>query len=263
MAPGNKSLDVAAYLERINYKGPIEPALETLRALHKAHHLAVPFENLDIHLGEEISLDEAALFDKIVKRRRGGFCYEMNGLFAALLRRLGFSVTMLSAGVINRDGSFGPEFDHMALMVQLQERWLADVGFGDSFREPLRLDEEGEQVEETFAYRIIREGEKLILQRREGKSKWDDQYIFTLEPRSMNDYAAMCRYHQTSPESHFTQKRICSLATPEGRVSLSDMRLIVTKGTERQESIIETASLYALALRRHFGMEVDVEKLLS
>jgi len=129
-------VDVAAYLHRIHYRGPLAPTAETLRALHLAHHLAVPFENLDIHLGQPIILDEARFYDKIVRRRRGGFCYELNGLFAALLRELGFDVTTLSARVIDtQPGMIGPEFDHLVLLVQLEERWLADVGFGDSFRE--------------------------------------------------------------------------------------------------------------------------------
>ena len=85
--------------------------------MHRAHLLAVPFENLDIHLGRPISLDQDALFGKIVTRRRGGFCYELNGLFALLLRELGFEVTLLSAGVARADGGFGPEFDHLTLLV--------------------------------------------------------------------------------------------------------------------------------------------------
>jgi N-hydroxyarylamine O-acetyltransferase len=137
--------DTKAYLERINYHGPLVPAAETLRGLQVAHLLTVPFENLSIHAGQPIVLEDDALFTKIVTNRRGGFCYEANGLFAALLQALGFDVTMLSAGVANANGKFGPDFDHMALMVQLEERWLVDVGFGDSFFEPLLLDEAGEQ----------------------------------------------------------------------------------------------------------------------
>lgn len=136
-------MDVSAYRDRINYRGSTEPTIETLRALHRAHLLAVPFENLDIHLNRRIVLDEAALFEKIVVHRRGGFCYELNGLFAGLLRRLGFAVTIFSANVLH--GGIPAEIDHLTLLIQLEERWIADVGFGDSSRLPLRLDFDGEQ----------------------------------------------------------------------------------------------------------------------
>ena len=126
--------DLGAYLDRIGYTGTPDATIETLRALHVAHLLSVPFENLDIHLGRTIVLDESHLFEKIVRQRRGGFCYELNGLFAGMLRALGFRVTMLSAGVARKSGGFGPEFDHMTLTVDVgEEQWLADVGFGDGF----------------------------------------------------------------------------------------------------------------------------------
>src|SRR5215207_9436793 len=149
-----RRVDTTAYLKRIDYRGPLAPTAATLRRLQVAHLLSVPFENLSIHAGEPIVLDEDALFDKIVVRRRGGFCYELNGLFAALLRALGFHVEMLSAGVMSQAGEFGPEFDHMALLVSLAERWLVDVGFGDSFIEPLLLAERAEQAQGGRAYRI-------------------------------------------------------------------------------------------------------------
>jgi N-hydroxyarylamine O-acetyltransferase len=248
-------MDVAAYLDRIHYRGPLEPTAETLRQLQVAHLLSVPFENLSIHSGEPIQLDDEALFEKVVVRRRGGFCYELNGLFAALLRALGFHVTMLSADVMNAAGEFGPEFDHMALLVTLAERWLVDVGFGDSFREPLLLDERGEQVQGRRAYRIDDTGDgRLVLMQREEGGEWKAQYRFRLEPHVYADYAEMCRYHQTSPKSHFTQRRICSLATPEGRVTLSQMRLITTRAGERQERELADDREYAEALREHFAI---------
>src|SRR2546427_8621834 len=127
-------VNTKAYLERINYplnyRRSLAPDAETLRALQVAHLLAVPFENLSIHAGQPIILEDDALFTKIVENGRGGFCYEANGLFAALLRALGFNVAMLSAEVANAEGEFGPNFDHMALMVMLEQRWLVDVGFG-------------------------------------------------------------------------------------------------------------------------------------
>jgi N-hydroxyarylamine O-acetyltransferase len=248
-------MDTTAYLERLGYRGPLAPTVETLRALHVAHLLAVPFENLSIHWGEPVVLSDDALFEKIVVRRRGGFCYELNGLFAALLRALGFEVTMLSAGVATQAGGFGPDFDHMALLVTLGDRWLADVGFGDSFREPLFLDERAAQAQGLGAFRISEdEGGGLTLMRQSEGGGWDAQYRFSLAPRAFADYAEMCRYHQTSPESHFTQRRVCSRATAEGRLTLSQSKLITTAGGERHEREVSGDEEYARALREHFGI---------
>ena len=220
-------MNIKAYLERINYHGSLAPTAETLRELQVAHLLAVPFENLSIHAKEPIVLEDEALFTKIVERKRGGFCYEANGLFAALLRA-GFEVVCLPESLMRR--RVRPDFDHMVLMVSLDERWLVDVGFGDSFLEPLRLDDRGEQVQGERAYRILPDDARLILTRRDPGEEWKAQYRFSLQPREYADYAAMCRHHQTSPLSHFTRAQICSRATEEGRITLSEMRLITTSG---------------------------------
>ena len=250
-------MDIQAYLDRIGYRGPLTPTAETLRALQVAHLQTVPFENLSIHACQPIVLDDESLFDKVVARRRGGFCYELNGLFAALLRALGFQVTLLSAGVARADGTFGPDFDHMALLVTLGERWLADAGFGDSFRDPLRLDERGEQPEGPRAFRIDEDGGALLLLRRDGSAEpWQPQYRFTLQPHEYADYAGMCHFHQTSPESHFTRQTICSLATPEGRITLSGMTLITTCGGERHERTLESEEERTDLLRELFGVVV-------
>jgi N-hydroxyarylamine O-acetyltransferase len=254
-AGGESYLDIKAYLERINYHGSLAPTADTLRDLQVAHLLAVPFENLSIHAKQPIVLEDSALFTKIVENRRGGFCYEANGLFAALLRALGFDVAMLSAGVANADGEFGPDFDHMALMVSLDRRWLVDVGFGDSFREPLLLDERGEQVQDNRAYRILADGAHLILTRRDEGGEWKPQYRFTLQAHQYADYAGMCRYHQTSPQSHFTKSRICSRTTREGRITLSGMRFITTSlSGGRQERTLTSEEEYAAILREQFGI---------
>jgi N-hydroxyarylamine O-acetyltransferase len=249
-------LDVAAYQQRLHHHGPLTPTAETLRALHLAHHLTVPFENLDIHLGQPILLDEARFYDKIVRRRRGGFCYELNGLFGALLREIGYDVTLLSARVMTGDGGFTPEFDHLVLLVELEERWLADVGFGESFREPLRLDDPGEQRQPLGMYRLVREGADWAMREIGPAGEMVDGYQFTLQPRRLADFVEMCQYHQTSPQSHFTQKRICSLATPEGRVTLSDLSLIVTANGERQERELSGPAEYTAVLRERFGIEL-------
>ena len=248
-------MDIRAYLQRLNYTGAIAPNAETLRLLQLAHLRAVPFENLSIHSGEPVVLDDRALFEKIVSRRRGGFCYELNGLFAALLRALGFEVAMLSAQVANAEGIFGPDFDHMTLMVTRADRWLVDVGFGDSFLEPLRLDEEITQGHGNHTYRIEREGEFLVLMKQTNENEWKSQYRFTLKPYQYSDFAEMCRYHQTSSQSHFTRARICSRATTDGRITLSGLRLITsTDDGLRQERILTNDEEYATILRDHFGI---------
>jgi N-hydroxyarylamine O-acetyltransferase len=267
---------VEPYLARIGYDGPREPTIATLRAIHRAHLYSVPFENLDIGAGRPIVLDEAALFDKIVERRRGGFCYELNGLFALLLRALGFRVTLLGAGVRRSPDSggppFGPDFDHLTLLVELETPWLADVGFGDAFLHPLRLDTEAEQIDTgrdrpivgpapegvwQDRYRIGRhEPEYLVLQRRDWTGEWHDRYRFAPVPRQWPDFAAMCHYHQTSPESGFTRSRTCTLATPAGRITIADLCLIVTEDGVRRETMLEDESARDALLRERFGVVV-------
>jgi N-hydroxyarylamine O-acetyltransferase len=248
------TLDIPAYLRRIAYTGPLDVSAGTLRALHLAHLHSVPFENLDIHLGRRLSLDEAALFEKIVVRRRGGFCYELNGLLGALLRELGFRVTMLSAGVARQAGGFGPEFDHLALRVDLDEPWLADVGFGNGFRLPVRLHDAADQPQGASAYLIVTDGGYRTLLRRDAGGDWTPQYRFTPQARSLSDFAERCLFHQTSPESHFTQGRICTLAMPHGRVTLVGMRLIETTPAGRTERDLTGEAEYAATLRERFGV---------
>lgn len=248
------SLNIHAYLERINYRGALIPNADTLRELQLAHLLAVPFENLSVIAREPIVLDLELLFDKIVLRRRGGFCYELNGLFAWLLRELGFDVAMLSAGVAKAHGGFGPEFDHLTLLVTLEQRWLVDVGFGDSFRLPLLLDKRDVQTQDDDAFQIEPDGDYLVLKNSDRNGDWRTQYRFTLNAHQLSDYAEMCHYHQTSPQTTFTQRRICSLAKPNGRITLSDMRLIETNGHERQERVIADEIEYMHILANEFGI---------
>jgi len=247
-------VDTSSYLARIAYDGPKEVNAQTLRALHRAHLLAVPFENLDISLGRKITVDEAAILNKVVVLRRGGFCYELNGAFGALLRALGFRVTLLSARVARADGGEGPEFDHLTLRVDLEQPWLADVGFGESFVEPLRLEAGREQLDPTGLYRLLQQGERLRMEKSLSDGSWKPQYWFSLGPRRLEEFAGMCRYHQTSPESSFTQKRICTRATPEGRITLSEMKLITTRNGEREERSIASEEEWNSTLRKRFGI---------
>lgn len=254
-------MDVGAYCRRIHYSGSLNTESDTLRNLHRSHMMSVPFENLDIHTGTETLLDESWLFDKIVNRKRGGFCYELNGLFAGLLREIGFDVTLCSARVFQEDAP-GPEYDHLTLIVHLDEPWLADVGFGDSFIEPLRMNSAADHIQGGIAYRLDDDGEALTLFRRKPGSKEEPQYIFNKKSRLLSEFSDMCKYHQTSPLSHFTRKRICSLATPGGRVTLSDNKLIVTSNGNRTERDLSDSE-YADTLNEKFGVLLNRSFLSS
>ncbi|WP_216322471.1 arylamine N-acetyltransferase family protein [Deinococcus aestuarii] len=247
--------EVASYLARLGLVGPLPPTVETLRLLHRTHLSRVPFENLDIHLGRNIVLDGRRLFDKVVGERRGGFCYEVNGLFAALLCALGFEVTLLSAQVAGQDGTLGREFDHLALRVDVGEPLLADVGFGDAFLEPLRLQPGLLQPEGDQTFRLDQEGEAWTLWERRAGGAWGRQYRFTLTPRELAEFAPMCDYHQTSPDSHFTRAALVTVVTPEGRVTLRGDRLYTTVHGQRDERVVSPEER-AVLLDEHFGLRV-------
>jgi len=253
-------MNVSAYLERINFTRHLKPDVETLHGLHLAHMHNVPFESLDIGLKRPIKIDEESIWDKIIIHRRGGFCYELNGLFAWLLKQIGFNVTYLNARVFNREGELGIDFDHLALLVRIPNHptaWLADVGFGDSFNEPLRFDEQGEQVQGLRAYRLEKTPEGYITWQRNYDGLWERLYFFDLEPHKFpEEYEPACLYHQTSPESSFTRGSIISRATPNGRVSLEDGWLTLTSNGTREKRPLADQEEYQALLKEHFGLEL-------
>lgn len=251
-------MNAGAYLDRIGYAGPLDPSPATLAGLQEAHLLAVPFENLDIRRGVPIVLDPAAIEAKVVGRRRGGFCYELNGLFHGLLSALGFSVSMISARVYDAErGAFGPEFDHLAIVAEFPDGpRLADVGFGDFSLRPLRIIDDEIQRDPAGEFRISRSGggRRTVFRRTPGSGAFEPQYDFTAEPRRLPDFGAMCLHHQTSPDSHFTRKSVCSMATPGGRVTLASDRLIETSGNRRTEIPLPDEAAREAALREKFGI---------
>ena len=248
-------MELSRYLDRIGFHEPVAATADVLQKMQAAHLLSVPFENLSIGVGEEIVLAEGWLYEKIVTRRRGGFCYELNGLFAWALREMGFYVEMLSAGVCRPDGAWGPEFDHMTLVVGLEERWVVDVGFGDSSRKPLALD--GGARNDGFGdYQIgcDEEGRRVLRRKDLSDGAWRDLYRFDLEPRVLGDYAEMCRWQQTSPDSFFAKGRLCSLALPDGRITISGDRLITTEDGVKTERELADEADYRAVLRERFGI---------
>jgi N-hydroxyarylamine O-acetyltransferase len=243
------------YLRRIGVARPRVLDAQALAALHRAHQMTIPFENLSIHLGEPISLVPADLLGKLLTRRRGGFCYELNGAFALLLDALGAGVTRVGARV-HGDGDLGPPLAHMALIVDLADGsgpWLADVGFGRHSTCPLLLD--SRQVQHDQA------GDLLLADTAGGDIDvlLDGAPQYRVEPRgrSLADFRPTCWWQQTSPDSHFTRSVICSLLTPDGRISISGRTLIRTSGKSRTEVPLRSDDAVLTAYRDHFGIVLD------
>ncbi|MEU0532446.1 arylamine N-acetyltransferase family protein [Amycolatopsis tolypomycina] len=244
-------MDIDAYLDRLGVARPAAPDLATLRHLQERHLAAVPFENLSSHLGEPVELTEDALFAKIVHRRRGGFCYELNGLFAALLRALGYDASLHAAQVFRPDGTLGPPLDHAAIVVALDAQdWLVDVGFGRFARHPLRLSAVDAQPDPDGEFLILDapHGDVDILL--DGKP----QYRLERRPRPLADFIPMAWWQTTSPESHFTRSLTCSRPTSQGRVTLSGDKLIETVDGVRHEVHLPSPAAIRLAYRVYFGM---------
>jgi N-hydroxyarylamine O-acetyltransferase len=166
-------------------------------------------------------------------------------------------VTYLTARVFNHAGNLGIDFDHLALLVEIPGqlgRWLVDVGFGDSFQEPLRF-EEGEQVQGLRSYRLEKTPDGYVTWQKNYAGSWERQYFFDLQPRNFPaDYESACLYHQASPKSSFTRGSIISRATIDGRVSLEEGRLILTKNGQRSERLITDRTEYTALLNEYFGV---------
>lgn len=258
------SAQADAYLRRLGADRPARPTAEVLRELHLRHLRAVPFENLSVHLGEEIVLEEKHLLDKVVGARRGGFCYELNGAFGMLLTALGFDVVPLAARVYGGEGRFGMPYDHLALRVGTVDgsEWLADVGFGAHSHHPLAFGERGETKDPGGVFRIVESGPD-----RAGVTGADldvlldgkRQYRLETRPRVLRDFVAGAWWHSTSPVSHFARSTVCSRVTEDGgRTTLSGRTLTVTApdGTCEVRQLGSDDEVLA-AYRERFGIVLD------
>jgi N-hydroxyarylamine O-acetyltransferase len=251
-------MNLHSYLQRIKISQFEKPNSSFLSKLQGQHLLTVPFENLDIHRGKKIVLEDNRIYEKIVGNKRGGFCYELNSLFCWLLRSLDFSVSMASSQVYRlAEDRFNPQFDHMVLLTDLEKTYLVDVGFGDTFRKPIALPD-GIVEDISGTYRVQPFGpdpDTYILQKKE-KSSWQHVYSFTTHPREMSDFTDMCTFHQTSSESHFTQEMICTMATKTGRVSLSDDFLTITEGNSKRKRRVTSPEDFRKKLKQNFEIRL-------
>jgi len=245
------------YFYRIGIEKPDTAAdLDNLKFLQRQHLLNVPFENLDIHWKRPIILDENSFYNKIIGEKRGGFCYELNGLFYELLRESGFQSKRISARVSSGKDVFGAEYDHLAIITQIENKeYLVDVGFGDFTAEPLKFILDVEQQDDNGVFLIRKFDEKYFEVVKKDGCNWQSEYIFMPSSRNLAEFSGMCQFHQTSPESHFTRGKVCSLMTAEGRKTLTDGKFIETKNGQKSEMVVDSDKQFNQILAREFQIK--------
>ncbi|PRX99116.1 arylamine N-acetyltransferase family protein [Allonocardiopsis opalescens] len=259
---GGAGVDLDAYLARLGHTGGTAPTLDTLHALHRAHAAAIPFENIDPALGHPVSLDIGDIQDKLVRRPRGGYCYEHNLLLAAVLERLGYAVTGYVARVRMGSDQVRPT-SHALLGVDLDGRtWLADVGFGgEGLLEPLPRRDGAEVRQGGWSFRLDRmaaaDGTAMWVLRSLHPDGWFDLHSFTLDPQHPADYAVRNHYTATHPRSPFTGQLLCQRTGPEARTTLRDLTLATTTPDGATTERTLTPAELPGVLRDTFGIEPD------
>jgi N-hydroxyarylamine O-acetyltransferase len=260
--PGHNNLEMNldGYFSRIQYHGPRRPHLDTLTAVHRAHLTAIAYENLDIHLEHVVSLDIVQIYDKIVRRGRGGWCYEMNLLLAWALRELGFEVTMLGAAVGPNTTEDRQQLDHMALAVTLDEPWLLDAGFGNAFLEPLPL-REGVYQQAYHTYQLQREGEYWCFKNHVHAGPG---FEFLPQPRTIEEFGPRCNWLQRSPESPFVKKIVCHrLQEDYSNLSLRGVVLTTVNANGKTQDVIDSLDVYREALTKIFALRLGSDEVVQ
>ncbi len=249
-------MDHSRYLQRIRFYDRAHADDQTLRSLHQQHIMYVPFENLDIHYGKIFDLDLQNIFRKVVEDFRGGFCYELNYLFNSLLNTIGFSSKIISSRTFDSSGTLGPEFDHMSIHVKIDRDYIADVGFGDLFLQPLEI-RDGIQSDGRNKFLIEPVGgSEYSLSMSSDGSDFQKKYVFSLKEIPLENFKAPCFDKQTNPDSYFVKNTICTRATESGRVTLFNEKIIKKSGKERIETPILSDIDLRVQLMKHFDIEI-------
>lgn len=250
-------MNIQKYLNRIKYYSEVETSKEVMFGLQKQHLLNIPFENLDIHYGTKIELDLKKIFQKIIIEKRGGFCYELNSLFNELLKEIGFNTFLISGRVYNENGTYGQEFDHMAIIVMLENKsYLVDVGFGRFILEPLEIVMDKPQIDNCGTFIIDKIVDDNYRVNKLEIEKRIPEYIFNLNKRQLTEFKEMCDFHQSSQESHFTKNKVISIAETNGRISLTNKTLKITKG-DKTKTIEFEKSEFENYLNKYFNIQIE------
>lgn len=247
-------MNLDAYLRRIEFTGDLTPTTRTLAALHFAHATHIPFENLDILLGRRIRLDLDSLERKLVHERRGGYCFEQNLLFRAVLEQVGFTVTPLMARVRYRSRTVMPR-THKVLLVDVDgAQLIADVGFGgEGLLLPVPFGAAEPSPQYRWTYRVVGEGHHWVMQSLRG-GQWIDMYAFTREPQELIDYEVANHYTSTHPASRFVQTLAVQLPGPERRLLLRNRELTIDCGEDATSRVLHDQEELLTVLAESFGL---------
>ncbi|MEL7532140.1 MAG: arylamine N-acetyltransferase [Bacteroidota bacterium] len=252
------SQQILAYLKRIQYHGDLSPSLTLLKNLQQQHLFHIPFENLDIHRGVRIELDTERIYQKLVVNRRGGFCFELNGLFYELLTSLGFRVKIVSAIVMDEDRTWTPEYDHMSLVVNIEGTdYLSDAGFGRFSFWPIKLAPTLVQEDQEGKFRVESgPAERLVIAKWDG-ADWQPEFAFHNQGVAYEAFAGRCAYHQDDPGSHFLKQRVITMPSEQGRLTLTDKEFKITRAGETFHAVaIKDEADFMAKLRENFGVEI-------
>lgn len=254
----NPAFDLEAYLERIHYSGSLEPTEELLTSLHRAQIYSIPFENIDIILGRDINLDPADLFNKLINRRRGGYCFELNGLFLMALKAFGFEAKPL-LGRVHRTGTPNGRGHQISLITIGEKKWVADVGFGDpSLRVPIQLECDAPTIHDDRTFRLVDAKHFGYMLQTLQSDGWQNLYSFDLGYVCPADIDFGNHFASTHPRSLFTTSCMAILPNAHGVMKLFEHTF--TKSIEGKEYTEElrAGEPYLDVLRAHFGIDPDI-----
>lgn len=261
--PKVAAIDTARYLNKLGLFKEL-PSLNYLRQLHRQHQMVIPFENLDVHFRRPITPDVRKIFNKIIPTKRGGFCYELNLLFYHLLVHLGYDCQLISARVYRKETEeYGPDYDHMALLVKIQQTvYLCDVGFGDGFIYPKKIELESLQMDMNRYFKFFTDPDNnYFIKKSSDAVNFETLYQFRFQMREPIEFLDQINFKQSSPESPFVGKKIITVLTPEGRITLSDSKLrIQERGEDVQIPVLNEDDFFT-KMEEHF--DISYQTLLQ
>lgn len=247
------TIDVQKYLHRIGIKESTSVNLRFLKLIQQSHLYTIPFENLDIHYGTPIKLDVLRIYEKIISQRRGGFCYEINGLLHQLLIQIGFEAELIAARVFQKADQYSPLYDHLAILVQLEDQqYLVDAGFGKFTLLPLPIIFKENIIDPLGTFKMEEYKNEFIKVSSLKNDNWTPEYIFSTEPRELLEFAERCHFHQTNEQSHFTRKKMISQLTSTGRITLHEDKLVETFHGEQKTYVIDSNEQFNKLLYQYF-----------